>query len=63
MGTSFEHMSKRHIHTTNGKGERKKLLIPFNMVNCFASISCPNNAPLIHSTTTNENAALAICNC
>ena len=23
MGTSLEHMWKRHIHTTNGKGERK----------------------------------------
>ena len=42
---------------------KKKLLIPFNMVNCFALISCSNNILLIHTTTTNENAALAICNC
>ena len=63
MGTSLEYMWKRHIHTTNGKGERKKLLIPFNMVNWFASISCPNNIPLIHTTTTNDNAALVIGKC
>ena len=41
----------------------EKLLIPFNMVNCFASVSCPNNIPLIHTITTNDNATLAICNC
>ena len=29
MGTSLEHMWKRHIHTTNGKGERKKVANPF----------------------------------
>ena len=42
---------------------KKKLLIPLIMVNWFASISHPNNIPLIHSTTTNDNAALAIGNC
>ena len=42
---------------------KKKLLIPFIMVNWFALISHPNNIPLIHSTTTNDNAALAIGNC
>ena len=29
MGTSLEYMWKRHIHTTNGKGERKKVANPF----------------------------------
>ena len=41
---------------------KKKLLILFNIVNWFASISHPNNIPLIHSTTTNDNATLAIGN-
>ena len=45
------------MHTTNGKGERK-FVIPFNIVNCFASISRPNNISLIHTTTTNDKATL-----
>ena len=62
MGTYLS-IYEKGIYIPQMAKRKKKLLIPFNIVNCFASISRPNNIPLIHSTTTNDNAALAIGNC